>query len=463
MGFKIREIQADAKITDQELLEAIEITIPHLLVEEIVENHGLRRQRQRKLSAELGVILAVGMNLWAKQSLSRVLIKLLKGLRFIWPDPTVRLASKGAISQLRYEIGAAPVVDLFHRVCKPMACPHTPGAFLFGLRMMAVDGTVEDVADTPENEMAFRRHASQRGPSAFPQVQGIYLMEVGTHAIVDAGFWPIHTSERVGAFRMLRSVEAGMLLMWDRGLHSFDMARNTRQRGGHFLARVPNSVRLKPIQPLPDGSYLARLRPSEYHRRKAGECLLIRVIEYTIDDPALPGYGQRHRLMTSLLDHNTAPAIDLARAYHERWEIELGIDEIDTHQRLATQPLRSKKPVGVIQELYGLLIAHYAIRKVMLDAATEAGLDPDRMSFINALELVCDAIPEFQMTDPQAHPQLYQRLLQDIRRFQLPERDNRWNPRVVKWKMSKFPLKRPESYHPARLNKPFRETVVLLN
>ena len=106
MGFKIREIQADAKITDQELLEAIEITIPHLLVEEIVENHGLRRQRQRKLSAELGVILAVGMNLWAKQSLSRVLIKLLKGLRFIWPDPTVRLASKGAISQLRYEIGA---------------------------------------------------------------------------------------------------------------------------------------------------------------------------------------------------------------------------------------------------------------------------------------------------------------------------------------------------------------------
>jgi hypothetical protein len=463
MGFKIREIQADAKLTDQGLLEAIETTISHPLVEEIVKDHGLTRQRQRKLSAVLGVILAVAMNLWAKQSLSRVLIKLMKGLRFIWPDPTVGLASKGAISQLRYQIGAAPVVDLFHRVCKPMASPDTPGAFLFGLRMMAVDGTVEEVADTLENEAAFGRLEFQRGPSAFPQVRCSYLMEVGTHAIVDAGFWPIHTGERVGAFRMLRSVQAGMLLMWDRGLHSFDMARNTQQKGAHFLARVPDHVLLKPIQHLPDGSYLALLQPSEYHRRKAGEYLLVRVIEYTIDDPALPGYGQRHRLMTSLLDHKTAPAIDLARAYHERWEIELCIDEIDTHQRLATQPLRSKKPVGVIQELYGLLIAHYAVRKVMLDAATEVGLDPERMSFINALELVCDAIPEFQMTDSQAHPQLYQRLLQDIRRFQLPERDNRWNPRVVKRKMSKFPLKRPESYHPARLNKPFREAVVLLN
>ena len=463
MGFKIREIQADAKITDQELLEAIEMTIPHPLVEEIVETHGLGRQRKRKLSATLGVIMAVGMNLWAKQSLSRVLIKMLKGLRFIWPDPTVGPVSKGAISQLRYEIGAAPVVDLFHRVCKPMGSPDTPGAFLFGLRMMAVDGTVEDVADTLENEMAFGRHASQRGPSAFPQVKCIYLMEVGAHAIVDAGCWPIHTSERVGAFRMLRSVQAGMLLMWDRGLHSFDMASKTRQTGAHFLARIPDRVQLKPIEFLPDGSYLAHLQPSEPHRRKAGAYLLIRVIEYTIDDPALPGYGQRHRLMTSLLDHHTAPAIDLARAYHERWEIELCIDEIDTHQRLASKPLRSKKPVGVIQELYGLLIAHYAIRKVMLDAATEVGLDPDRMSFINALELVCDAIPEFQMADPQAHPQLYQRLLQDIRRFQLPERDNRWNPRVVKRKMSKFPLKRLKSYHPVRLKKPFRETVVLLN
>jgi len=262
---------------------------------------------------------------------------------------------------------------------------------------------------------------------------------------------------------MLRSVEAGMLVMWDRGFHSFDRTQNTRQKGAHFLGRVPDHVQFEPLAFLPDESYLALLRPSDYHRRKAGEHRLVRLIEYTIDDPNLPGYGQRHRLMTSLLDHKAAPALDLARADHERGEIELAVDEIDTHQRLAAQPLRSKKPVGVIQELYGLLIAHYAVRKVMWDAATQGGLDPDRMSFINALELVCDAVPEFQMTDPHEHHRLYQRLLQDIRRFQLPERDNRWNPRVVKRKMSKFPLKRPESYHPVRLKKPFNERVVLLN
>jgi len=463
MGFKIRKIEADAKVTDEKILEAIETAIPYGIVKDIVDEYDLSRQRKRKLSAELGVVLAVGMNLWAKQSLRRVLVKLLKGLRFIWPDPSFAPASKGAISQLRYEIGAAPVVELFHRVCKPMGSPDTPGIFLFGLRMMAIDATVEDVADTAENEHAFGRHTSQRGPSAFPQIRGVYLMEVGTHGIVDAGFWPIHTSERVGAFRMLRSVEAEMLLMWDRGLHSFDMAWNTRQRKAHFLSRVPGYVLLKPIQYLPDGSYLALLQPSQYRRRKAGEHLLVRVIEYTIDDPALPGYGERHRLMTSLLDAKAYPALDLARAYHERWEIELCIDEIDTHQRLASQPLRSKKPVGVIQELYGLLIAHYAVRKIMLEAATEVGLDPDRMSFINSLELICDAIPEFQMTDPQSHPQLYQRLLQDIRQFCLPERENRWNPRVVKRKMSKFPLKRAKHQNPPRLTKPFKMCVALLN
>ena len=453
----------ESKITDQKILEAIEETIPHTTVEDIVKEQGLSRQRKRKLSAELGVVLAVGMNLWARQSLSRVLVKLLKGLRFIWPDPSFVPASKGAISQLRYEIGAAPVVALFHRICKPMANLDTPGGFLFGLRMMAVDATVEEVADTAENARAFGRHITQRGPSAFPQVRCVYLMEIGTHGIVDAGFWPTRTGERAGAFRMLRSVEAEMLLMWDQGLHSFDMAWKTRQRSAHFLSRVPNHVLLKPTRYLPDGSYWAILRPSEYHRRKAGEQLLVRIIEYTINDPALPGYGKRHRLMTSILDHKAAPAIDLARAYHERWEIELCVDEIDTHQRLASQPLRSKKPVGVIQELYGLLIAHYAVRKVMFEAATQVGLDPDRMSFINSLELICDAIPEFQMADPKSHPRLYQRLLQDIRQFCLPERDNRWNPRVVKRKMSKFPLKRPESYNPARLKKPFRECVVLLN
>ncbi len=189
----------------------------------------------------------------------------------------------------------------------------------------------------------------------------------------------------------------------------------------------------------------------------------MRVIEYTIDDPALPGYKERHVLITSLLEEKTAPALTLAQAYHERWEIELAIDEMDTHQRFANQPLRRKKPVGVIQELYGLLLAHYAVRKVIFDAASQEAMDPDRLSFINALERIGDAIPEFQMSDPEEHDRLYQRLLQDIRQHRLPQRDHRCNPRVVKRKMSKFPRKRPIHQQLRQPRRPFRESIVMLN
>lgn len=463
MGFKIRCLDRNAKLPDQSLLEGIERAIPYTTIQEVVAAHQLTRQRCRKLSAETGLLMAVAMNLWARQSLGRVLIKLIKGFRFIWPDETVQAATKGAISQLRYEVGAAPVVALFHRVCVPMATEETPGAFLCGYRMMAIDGTVEEVPDTPDNERVFGRSKGGRGHSAFPLVRGVYLMEVGTHGIVDAGFWPYRTNEQVGARRVLRSVEDGMLVMWDRGLHSFDMVQHTLQRQAHFLGRVSATVDLKPVRALSDGSYLAFLRPSEYARRKRGERILVRVIQYTIDDPALPGYGERHVLITSLLEEKTAPALTLAQAYHERWEIELAIDEMDTHQRLAAQPLRSKKPVGVIQELYGLLLAHYAVRKVIYDAAHQEAMDPDRFSFINALELICDAIPEFQMSAPEEHDRLYQRLLKDIRQHRLPERDHRCNPRVVKRKMSKFPRKRPVHQQPLQPCRPFRESIVMLN
>jgi hypothetical protein len=147
--------------------------------------------------------------------------------------------------------------------------------------------------------------------------------------------------------------------------------------------------------------------------------------------------------MTSLLDPDLYPAHTLAGEYHQRWEVEITIDEVQTHQRLPNIPLRSQKPEGVIQEAYGLLIAHFAVRCVMHQAALQAGLDPDRLSFTNAVQIVRDAIPEFQMTTPEQLPRLYQRLLSDIARHRLPERDNRSNPRVVKRKMSKLSLTKP--------------------
>lgn len=467
MELMIRQMAQNAKLADEITLDAIEAAVPHSIVEAVVAELGVAEQRRRQLPAAATMLLSIAMNLYTHQSLEYVLFKLVNGLRLFWPDPDLAPASKSAISQARYRLGPRPLVELFHRVCKPMATEDTKGAFLFGLRLMAIDGTTEDVPDTQENATAFGRPSNGRGDGAFPQVRGVYLIECGTHAFVDAGFWPYGTGEPLGARRMLRSVTAGMLVMWDSGLHSYAMAKGTRDKGAHFLGRVRSNLKLQPIWRQSDGSYLAYLYPSDHgpyrERRKAGERLPVRVIEYTLTDPALVGYGETHRLVTSLLDPAKYPALELVCAYHERWEFELAVDEVDTHQRPPRVPLRSKKPLGVIQELYGLLIAHYVVRHAMHQAALQANLDPDRLSFTNALRLVCDAVPFFQIVAPEHHAALYQQLLRDIARHSLPERAHRINPRVVKRKVSKFDVKRLRHYQWPQPCMPFRDAVVMLN
>ena len=434
--------------------------MPQAAIAAVLAAEGRATERERKLNLLVTVRLIIMLNIYTSDAMSAVLEKMAQGLRYIWPDPDYVLPNASAISYRRDQVGARAMVALFHQVCQPLATPDTPGAFLFGLRLMALDGTTEDVPDTPANGAVFGRQLGVRGPSAFPQVQGVYLVECGTHAIVDAGFWPYCTGERVGGFRLLRSVTPGMLVMWDRGFHAYDMVAQTRQRGAHVLSRLPACVQPEVVQRLADGSYLAYLRPRDYRRRKQGEGLLVRVIEYTLTDPNLPGYGEVHRLVTTLLDPDTYPILDLICAYHQRWEVEITIDEIDTHQRLLPGPARSRKPVGVVQELYGLLIAHYVIRALMHAAAYQAHLDPDRLSFVGAVRVVRLALPEFQMTAREQLPALYQRLLRDIARKRLPPRRLRSNPRVVKRKMSNFNLKRAQHLAwPQPTARSFREAI----
>jgi len=225
------------------------------------------------------------------------------------------------------------------------------------------------------------------------------------------------------------------------------------------LSRLPAGVQPVPLRTLADGSVLAYLLPSEDARRRRGERILVRVITYTLTDPALPGYGEEHRVITTLLNPRLAPAYDLACAYHERWEIEIVIDEIDTHQRLVGRTLRSLTPVGVIQELYGVLLAHYAVRVLMHEAALAAHTDPDDLSFVHALEIVRDAVPEFQIVAPSQRRALYERLLYDIAAVRLPPRRPRSNARVVKRKMSNFKLKRPAHLHAPKPCGSFRQAV----
>jgi hypothetical protein len=219
MGYRLREFGAESKFIKELTLEAFVRVVPVSEVQAVIQETGTQEERTRKLHMVAVIFVVIAMGIYTRLSIGDVMRKAARGLRFVWRDPCIRLPKDSAVAYRRYQLGARPLVSLFHRVCRPMATPATPGAFLFGLRLMAIDGTVEDAPDTPENDAAFGRQHGSRGDSAFPQMQGVYLAECGTHAIVDAGFWPYCVSERVGGFRMLRSVEPGMLLMWDRGFH----------------------------------------------------------------------------------------------------------------------------------------------------------------------------------------------------------------------------------------------------
>ena len=459
MGFKIREIDVECKFSQALTVDALDRAVPSHAIAAALAHHDKVTVRDRKLNLPLTVWLVIALHLFPTVSISGVLRKLARGLRFIWSDPSLPLPTDSALAYRRAQLGAPPVVTLFKHLCQPIATPHTRGAFLFGLRLMALDGTTEDVPDTPANAAMFGRHSSARGPSAFPQLQGVYLVESGTHVVVDAGFWPCRTSERVGGFRLLRSVGRAMLVMWDRGFHDFDMLLAVRKRQAHVLSRLPAHVKPQLLRRLPDGSDLAYLLPSQDARRRQGERLLVRVVSYTITDPALPGYGKEHRVITTLLNPRVAPAHEVACAYHERWEVEMVIDEIDTHQRLVGRTLRSLTPVGVIQEVYGVLLAHYAVRVLMHEAALRVDVDVDRLSFVHALEIVRDAVAEFQMVAEEQQTALYERMLADIAAKRLPARRSRWNARVVKRKMSNYKLKRGQHLRPPPLQGAFRDAV----
>jgi len=394
-----------AGLGDRPLLEALEAAIPDEAVEAAIEATGTRERRRRRLPTHLVVTLVVAMGLWASESMRHILAEVVAG----WREGTAsdqtawHLPTTAAIVQARQRAGARVLRELFEAVARPIATIRTQAAFLGGLRLMAIDGTTIDVADTPENDRAFGRPTTRRGDGAFPQIRVLALIETGTHVICDAVIRPFGTGEVPTALRLLRSIGPGMLLLWDRGFHSYEMVRVTLAQQAQFLGRTKKNIVLRPTEILTDGSFLAQIYPSPTARRRDEEGIEVRVIEYALDTPAGPGQ-EKYRLITSLLDERAFPAEQLAATYHERWEIETALDEVKVHQWAHPRPLRSKHPREVVQEVYGLLLAHLAIRTVMYQAALREGLDPDRLSFTGALRVLRRAIPRAQRTPPERLP-----------------------------------------------------------
>lgn len=387
----------DERLSDRIAIGLLTRTFTPEVVDAAVAAADRGEVRSRLLPARVVVYYVLAMCLFSGQGYEEVMRLLVGGLEWIgrwrraWTVP-----STAAIAKARARLGPEPLRGLFDTVARPVATEATRGAWYRGLRLVAIDGAMLDVPDTAENEERFGRAGSGRGEGrgAFPQVRLVGLGECGTHAIFAVAMDSFATAEKTLAERILPALRPGMLALADRGFLGIDLWRQAAATGADLLWRASASFTLPVLEVLSDGSYLSRLTPATTAARRGGTAAVtVRVVEYTIDDGNAPD-GEQYRLVTTLLDPHDASAAELAELYAQRWEFETALDEIKTHQRGAKVVLRSKYPDGVEQEVWGVLLVHWAIRDLIHTAALDADVDPDRVSFIRTLRLARRSVTE---------------------------------------------------------------------
>ncbi|MGW1179536.1 IS4 family transposase [Kitasatospora sp. NPDC002543] len=386
---------AGERLSDRIAIGVLTRAFPPGLVDEVIAETGRGEKRSRLLPARVVVYFVLAMCLFFGQGYEEVARLLGEGLgdgRRSWRVPTT-----AAIGRARRRLGPEPLRLLFARVCRPLAVPETAGAWYRRRRLVAVDGTTLDLADTEANDVFFGRPGTGRGTGAFPQARVVGLAECGTHTVFGAEVGPLSAGEQTLSRRLFAHLEAGMLLLADRGFYGFELWQQARATGADLLWRVRKSANLPVVRVLDDGSYLSTIH-AEPDRRSRRNPVTVRVVEYTL---ARTGGAIVYRLITTLLDPKEAPAAELAALYAQRWEIETTLDEIKTHQRGPKLVLRSKYPWGVEQEVYGLLLVHHAIRQLMHQAALHEGVDVDRLSFTRSLRVVRRQVPAQAALSPR--------------------------------------------------------------
>jgi hypothetical protein len=399
MARTVASLPAGSRITDYISLGVVAKTFPLAKVQAVLAASKKESIRQRDLPAHVVVYYVVALALYMQSSYREVLRCLLEGIQWLAePSAGINVASDAGISQARTRLGWEPVRQLHDAVVKPIAVPNTKGAWYRGWRLVSIDGSTLDIADEKSNTEAFGRPGSSRGKSAYPQIRFVSLVENGTHVLFGSRMADYATSELALAKTVLPSLCKGMLCLADRGFFGFEMWEQAAATGADLLWRVKKNAVLPCEKRLPDGSYLSRIYPSQKGLRSRHQGVLVRVIEYRLD--GVEGAEPLYRLATTILDHQAAPAEELAAIYHDRWEIETALDELKTHLRGARIVLRSKTPNLVRQEFYGLIMAHFAVRGLMHEAALSADDDPDRLSFLHAVRVVRRKLASYGAISP---------------------------------------------------------------
>ncbi|HEY6338428.1 MAG TPA: IS4 family transposase [Candidatus Sulfotelmatobacter sp.] len=401
MARTLAELPAGSRITDYISLGVIAKFFPTEKIRAVLEETQRASVRERDLPAHVVVYYVIALALYMQSSYREVLRCLLEGVQWLLnPSAKVKVAGKSGISQARSRLGAEPLKRLYSAVVGPIAEKRTKGAWYRQWRLVSLDGSTLDVADTSDNDKAFGRPGASRGSSAFPKVRFVALLENGTHVLWGAQMDSYATDELTLAERVVPLLGKGMLCMADRFFPSYKLWRLAAKTGADLLWRMRQNARLDVERRLPDGSYLSRTYASTTDRRKKRNGIMVRVIDYRLKD--VPGAELLYRLITTILDHEQAPAKELAALYHERWEIETTLDELKTHLRGAQIVLRSKTPELVRQEFFGLLMAHFAIRGLMHEAALKADEDPDRLSFLHSVHVVQRRMARYAAIPPSA-------------------------------------------------------------
>ena len=387
MARTVAELPSGSRITDYISIGVITKTFPLSSIGPVLSNTGKSSIRQRDLPAQVVVYYVIALALYMQSSYREVLRCLLEAVQWL-RDPSlgVRVAGKSGISQARTRLGWEPLRQLHDELVKPVAVRNTRGAWYRSWRLVSLDGSTLDVADEKANEDAFTRPGASRGCSAYPQIRFVSLVENGTHVLFGSQMDSYRTGEITLAKAVLPALRKGMLCLADRNFFGFELWNQAALTGADLLWRMKKNMRMACEERLPDGSYLSHVYPSERDWRHKTNGIVLRVVDYRLE--GIEGSEPIYRLATTVLDPGKAPAGELAALYHERWEIETAFDELKTHLRGAKIILRSKTPDLVRQEFYGLLMAHFAIRGLMHEAALKADEDPDRLSFLHAVRVI---------------------------------------------------------------------------